>query len=56
MSVWQLLKNGLPTGDNYDDELPGQPGDPDFSPDAVKTYVASKPTKYNGYNWMNTSE
>lgn len=52
MAQWQILdKSGIPTGAVFDDGLLADPGDPDFTTDAVKAHIA----KGESFNCMGRS-
>jgi hypothetical protein len=65
MAIFQMCKSGLPTGspdasgnlvnDLFDDGNPGQPGDPTFSTDPVKAYVAASGGKWDGFSYSGVS-
>ena len=55
MAVWQIMKGELPIGEIFDDGASEQPGDENFSTQAVHEHVASLGAAADGFNYVGRS-
>jgi hypothetical protein len=53
--VWQIMLGELPTGDIFDDGAVEQPGDENFSTQAVRDHVAALGAAADGFNYVGRS-